>query len=327
MTRRPRLSSLLLLLACGGCGVGAQLTSGHEDYRLYRETRLARTVEDRLAASHAYLQAMPRGNWRSEVRAWFKLSEPAYRRAAQNSLPRLRAYLLAMPDGPHSREVASRMVELETEIAFAERREQRTLASARRVQVTLSDAAAQRQALVQSVGEWIRLLASIERFGQPTSELPHELIYRFRLQAPVGACGGDRCKKSLTLTYSIPEQGKLAERVALFDVIFELEQGAVQRAVLSGPELFSRLGEALELSAVELARPQTRVEALGRMLPVVENALEQRLPQARCARSAVSPTLLERACDGLRVSAIAGDGGADEDRIVFEPFALTPAAP
>ena len=158
---------------------------------------------------------------------------------------------------------------------------------------------------MQGVADWLRLLSSIESFGQPTSALPHELIYRFRLEAPRGACRGDRCTKTLSFAYSIPEQGLLVERVALFDVSFELD-GGVRRAMLSGPELFSRLGEALELRAVELARPQTRVEAIGRMLPVLENALEPRLPQASCGRAAVSPTLLERACSGLRVSVIAG---------------------
>ncbi len=314
----------LLLLSLGGCAVGTRLSAGHEDYRLYRETRLAQTVEQRLATSHGYLKAMPEGKWRNEVRSWFRLSEPAYYRAAQNSLPRLRAYLLAMPDGPHAKEVRSRIVELETEIGFAARREQRTLTSARAVQQKFSSAAEQRQALVQGVADWVRLLSSIETFGQPTSALPHELIYRFRLESPRGSCEGDECTKTLAFAYSIPEHGQLVERVALFDIIFELD-GGVRRATLSGPELFSRLGEALELRAVELARPQSRVEAIGRMLPVIENALEGRLPQASCARTAISPTLLERACSGLRVTVIAGEGGADEDRVVFEPLEAAPA--
>src|SRR6186997_2145569 len=95
------LLPVLLLSLSGGCSLGTRLTAGHEDYRLYRETRLAKTVEQRLATSHGYLKAMPEGKWRGEVRSWFRLSEPAYFRSAQNSLPRLRAYLLAMPDGPH----------------------------------------------------------------------------------------------------------------------------------------------------------------------------------------------------------------------------------
>ncbi|HVJ21563.1 MAG TPA: hypothetical protein VM686_39435 [Polyangiaceae bacterium] len=318
MSLRSLPLALALLFVASGCAVGTRLTAGHEDYRLYRETHLAATVEERLAAGNSYLNAMPDGKWRKEVRSWFKPSESAYFQAAQNSLPRLRAYIQAMPDGPHAKEAQARIVELETEIAFAARREQRTLSSARAVQEKFSSAAEQRQALTQGVADWVRLLASIDSFGQPTSALPHELIYRFRLEAPPGACQGDRCKKSLAFAYSIPEQGKLVERVALFDIIFELD-GGVRRALLSGPELFSRLGEALELRAVELAHPQSRVEAIGRMLPVLENALESRLPQATCARAAVSPTLLERACSGLRVTVIAGEGGEDEDRIVFEP--------
>jgi hypothetical protein len=211
-----------LALASAGCAVSTQLASGHEDYRLYRETRLAGTLEERLAASHAYLKSMPRGRWKDEVKTWFGESEPAYYRAAQDSLPRLRAYLLAMPDGPHSKEVKRRIVELETQIGFLVRREERTLSSAREVQAELSSAAEQRKDLVQAMAEWVRLLSGIQSFGEPTSSLPHELIYRFRLEEPRGACKGDRCTKTLSFSYSIPEGGRLVERVALFDVIFEL---------------------------------------------------------------------------------------------------------
>ncbi|HEV8245388.1 MAG TPA: hypothetical protein VGP93_06460, partial [Polyangiaceae bacterium] len=186
---------IALLLGIEGCAVGTRFAAGHEDYRLYRETRLAATVEDRLSASNRYLQTLPNGQWRDEVRAWFKLGESAYFRAAKNSLPRLRAYLVAMPDGPHAREVGSRIVELESEIAFAERREQRTLSSARRVQTTLSKAAQQRQLLVRDVSEWLRLLAGIDSWGQPTSALDDQLIFRFRLEPPHGSCSGDVCKK------------------------------------------------------------------------------------------------------------------------------------
>ncbi len=319
-SRYRRCLALGLLLPLLGCSVGTRLFAGHEDYRLYRETRLAGTLEARLAASHQYLETMPEGQWRDEVKAWFRRSEPAYYKAAQNSLPRLRAYLDAMPDGPHAKQVASRIVELESEIGFARRRDERTLSSARKVQSDLVKAAEQRQALVRSFSDWLRLLSNIDSWGQPTSELESELIYRFRLLPPAGKCEGVSCKKSLSAEYAIPEQGKLEARVALYDIELGLDGGGVVRASVSGPELFSRLGEAMQLQAVGLARPQTRLEAIGLVIPIFENVFEAKLPQARCERAPTSPVIFERACDGRHVTALAGSGGDDPDKIVIEPL-------
>ena len=59
MSARGLLLALLLPLA--GCGAGARLTADRKDYTLYRETRVAGTPEQRLAASGRYLKEMPEG--------------------------------------------------------------------------------------------------------------------------------------------------------------------------------------------------------------------------------------------------------------------------
>src|SRR5262249_36611830 len=158
------------LLSCfaSGCAVGTRLSASRQDFQLYRETRLAATVEDRLGASHRYLKLEPEGKWNSEGRSWFKLAEPGYYKASRDSLPRLRAYLLAMPDGPHSAAVTSRLVELETEMGFAVAREQRSLAAARKVQSNLELAAEQRRGFVRGIATWLKLLGAIETWGEPT---------------------------------------------------------------------------------------------------------------------------------------------------------------
>jgi hypothetical protein len=313
-----RAIALLALAFAPGCAVGTRVTATHEDYRLYRDTRLASTMEERLGASHRYLARMPEGNWAEEVRSWYRLSEPAYYKSALDSAPRLRAYLLAMPDGPHAAAVTSRLVELETAAGFDEARTARELGAARRVQSNLALAAEQRRALVKEMAALIERLAAIESYGKPTSALDGDFLLYFRMQDPAAVCNDAGCTKSVVARYQIPGGGTLLPREAVYQVELVLSDGALVRVELSGPELFSRLGEALELQAVERERPQTRVEAIGRVLPLLTNALEGRLPEASCARDPVSPIILERICDGRRVSAVAG-GEGEVDRVAFEP--------
>jgi hypothetical protein len=307
----------LALALAPGCAVGTRVTATHEDYRLYRDTRIATTMEDRLGASHRYLSRMPEGNWSDEVRRWFRLSEPAYYKASLDSAPRLRAYLLAMPDGPHAAAVTSRLVELETAAGFDEARDQRELGAARRVQSNLALAAEQRRAFVRDISRLLERLAAIESYGKPTSALDGDFLLYFRLQDPAAVCDDSSCTKSLVAEYQIPSAGSLVPRKAPYQVKLALADGALVRAELSGVELFSRLGEALELQAVERERPQTRVEAIGTVLPLLTNTLESKLPAARCEKPSVSPTIFTRVCDGRRVTAIAGSEG-ELDRVTFE---------
>ena len=312
------LWSLSLALGLSGCAVGTRVTATHEDYRLYRETRLATTTEDRLGASHRYLSRMPEGNWADEVRSWFRLAEPSYYKTSLDSAPRLRAYLLAMPDGPHAAAVTSRLVELETAAGFDEARAQRELGAARRVQSNLAAAAEQRRAFVRDIAGVLERLSAVESYGKPTSALEGNFLLYFRMESPAAVCDAAACTKSLVARYQIPGGGTLLPREAPYQVTLSLVDGSLVRAELSGPELWSRLGEALELQAVERDRPQTRVEAIGRVLPLLTNALEAKFPAERCSRDAVSPTILERACHRRRVSAVAG-GDGQIDRVTFEP--------
>src|SRR5688572_27182656 len=138
---------LLLLVVVFGvfaCSATTRLTARVDDYQLYRATRLASTLEQRLAAANQYLNRMPQGAFRAEIERWFVPQEKKYFRRAWKSLPRLRAYLGAMPDGPNADAVAERIVELELEQQFAKRRDERELEAARRVTHALDSAAAAR---------------------------------------------------------------------------------------------------------------------------------------------------------------------------------------
>lgn len=326
VAHNPRLRAVALaclVLALSGCGATLDpVLASKSDYELYREVRLASTLEGRLAASHEYLKREPHGRFRVEVERWFSRTEPGYFVRAKDSLPRLRKYLDTLPDGPHARQAAERIVELELARRYAARREDRLTEEARALEEKLADAATLRQHVVDVLAELSRHLAGIRSFGQPTSALDHELIFAFRLEDPPARCEGQLCKKTLALPYAIPDGGRLAARKALLDVVIELEDGGVRRASIAGPELFSRVGEALELRPVGAGDLQARTEAVARSLAVVENAISGRLPATRCGQPVVSPVLLERRCDGIVLRMIAAPTPETDDRI--EVFPETP---
>lgn len=306
------------------CGAGRQWTSGRDEYRLYRTARVASTEEQRLGAAHRYLERYPDGVYRDEVRDYFDRAEEAYFYGSRESLPKLRAYLAAMPDGPRAKAVASRIVELESTRAASQRREQRFQDKVERIESTLADAADSRRRFLYDVTEWSRLLAGIRTFGEPTSRLDHELIYRFRLSEPRGVCAADRCLKQLSLSFQIPDAGKLRRRDVSGSVELELDARGVVRARFSAKDLMSRVGEVVELKPVADSDPQSRAEAIARAVTVFAGAVEVSLPEARCGRAPVSPVVLLRECDGVRLSLVAATSSEEHDALVVEAVPLAP---
>lgn len=313
--------ALALGLALSGCAASARFTASTEDYQLYRAMRLATTLEERLAAANQYLHRMPDGAFRDEVKRWFAREEKKYFRNAWRSLPRLRAYLDAMPDGPNAEAVAERIVELELELQYAARRDQRELEAIRRTERELDAAARARRHFIAELSTWVGQLASIETFFEPTSELSHELIYKFRLSDSPGRCDGDRCRKLLSYRFRVPSQKVLVEREAVAEVTLELERGVLVRASLAGPDLFSRLDEALELRAISPDDAQARAEAIARGAELVARAVEPALPADECARQPVSPVILVRACRGRELVVSAGTTIEEDDRIEIRAVA------
>jgi len=302
---------LRLLLGCAlvpaflGCASTARVTGDFGEYAAYRRTRLAPTLEERLGASDRYLRDYPRGDYRDEVRAWFKPAEKRYFTLAWNNLPRLRAYLDAMPKGPHAEAVAERIEALEARRTFADRRDARMLAYASGIEARLDAAAAGRRELLREVGALARAMAKTRSFGEPTSELDSELLLRFRVRQPSGTCAGDRCTKQFSFAYAVPEHKNLVDRTATATLEIQLEHGLVRRLTLWGPELLTRVAEAVEVSAVSDS-PQARAEAIGHAVDVLDDALEEALPKAHCGADAVSPIVVLRRCDGVRFEASYG---------------------
>jgi hypothetical protein len=313
-----RLSRCVLVLALAqtACASTARITGDFGDYASYRRTRLGTTLEERLGASERYLRDYPAGDYRDEVRAWFKPAEKRYFKLAWNNLPRLRAYLDAMPRGPHAEAATDRITVLESRRLFADRHEQRMLDHASSIEARLADAADGRHEFLHELAALARSIGKTRSFGEPTSELDSELLLRFRVRQPSGTCEADHCGKTFSFPYAVPENKSLTDRAAQATLEITLERGLVRSLSLTGPELLTRVAEAVEVNAVP-DNPQARAEALGRAVDVLEDALEEPLPKARCSAEAVSPVILARRCDGVRLEVVIGLAAGAPDRLTM----------
>ena len=324
--KSPRALLLLTLLsAVLSCASTARITGDFGEYRGYRQFRVATTLEEKLGAAEQYLRDYPKGAYEQEVRAWYGPAEERYFKLSWNTLARLRAYLDATPHGPHAEDVADRIGELEMRRVFAERREQRLLGHAQEIESRLARAADQRRGFVHEFSRLTALLAATRTFGEPTSELSPELLHRFRVRPPLLHCEADQCQKIFPFRYAVPEDQVLTERSIDVTLHIRLERGLVQELSLSGPELLTRVAEAISVRAVPPLNPQARAEALGQALEIVSGAVDVPLPRGRCEVEAVSPVVLERRCDGVRLVVEAGTEPGAADRLLVQREPSNPA--
>jgi hypothetical protein len=311
----------LCALALAGCVMGRQAGASVKEHTLYRQARTAATLEDRLAAAHAYQNDFPDGAWTPEVRGWLESAHADYYARIRDDPAALRGYLAILPQGSDSaREVRSRLGELEVEEKYRAAQEFEFEVQAAKIDCELKRASAQRQAVVDRVMLFVSYVSAIRSWGEPTSSLDHDFLYQWRIRPPRSHCALGRCTKTEIMPYAIPEERQLSRRVAVFDVVIEIDKGGVSRAVVTGPELFSRIAEALELKSVAPDDAHARLEALTTAIHVVQNAFEKSLPALECDRPPVSPVLILRECRGVRAQMIAGRDGSEEDRIVIEPY-------
>jgi hypothetical protein len=304
-----------------GCAALPTLTERPEEYRLFRASRVAPTQEERLTAAYRYLREVPGGRRTRELRRWFDVEEERYFLAAFERLPRLYAYRKALPAGPHIEDVNSRIAALE---ARRQRRSARVSEEDERIAATqarLVRADAQRRAFVATFKDWTMRLTKIKSFGEPTSELNDDTIFAFRLSPPRGACRADDCRKLLQLSYEVPGERELVARVAVMEIELGLHRGLLKRAGVAGPELWTRLAEALSLRLLPNPSPEERADAVNRSSMLVRALLEPTFPAARCEVAAAAPVVIERKCDGLSVRMLAGATATDDDGIEIAPIA------
>jgi hypothetical protein len=317
-----RWRSLLLLavVSSWGCAALPTLTERPEAYHLYRASRVAPTLEERLRAADRYLREVPGGPHTEQVRGFYQREEEKYFLEAFSSLPRLYAYAEALPNGPHIEDVRTRIAAIEGKQRERSLREIEADKKANATLVQLADADTQRRAFVATVKDWAARLIRIQSFGQPTSELPDETIFAFRLSEPHGSCVGDHCRKLLQLSYPVPGQRELVERAAVVEVQLELEAGLLSRARLAGPELWTRLAEALSLKPLPNPTPEERADAVNRAAMLMRALLEARFPAAECDSPVTAPAVILRKCRGMRAVMLAGASPTDDDVVEIAPL-------
>lgn len=323
--KRSALAVVAALAA--GCAVGNQLVSSRDAYSLYRATRLAPTVEARLGAANRYLHVAPDGPYAPELRVWFSRAERTYVVRAHDELPLLLAYAKSLPDGPSIQAVRDRIEELESAARFAKKRETARTEHVESLEAQLAHAAEQRKAFIAELAAWISALAQVRSYGQPLAALPADVRERLAIAEPAAGCPLDVCARSSGPRFAIPASGtQLIPREAAYVVELSLPSGSVAGLRLHGRELFSRVGEALDLRPVSFADPLSRAEAIGRALSIVGNSLGPELSADGCERPAVSPIVLERACDGVHVVVTAAVDPGSDDEIAFGAVVAAPTA-
>jgi hypothetical protein len=314
----------LVSTACAG--MSRQVTASVDDYETYRQFRMAPTFPEKLVAGWRYLQNNPRGHWREQVGGWFERADTAYYEQAQRNLMQLKVYLSLLPNGPNSALARQRVKQLEEERERQRERDRELDTEVVIMEIALQQAADQRAELLGAFLGFTKHLLNIESWGQPTWELDAPFLVDWRIREPRARCRRGRCIKTLNLPYAVPDALELAPRQAVFDVVLELRQGNVARAVLTGPELFTRVGEAAQVRAIVPDDVMGRAMAISEAMNLLEPLLDHRFPPDRCAREAVSPVVVRRECDGMRI-VITAAAAPEEDRIVIEPAPAARAVP
>jgi hypothetical protein len=255
------------------------------------------------------------------VSTWFFPAERAYVDAAGRDARRLEAFLSAVPSGREADRAAARLVEVELEAGYRAHQERAFDEEIQRIEGRLEAADKGRRALVSGVAQWLRRLLGIKSWGGRTSELGSDFLFAYRLSEPAARCDDDSCAKTVTVSYAVPEGKTQSDREAVYDVGLRLEKGGVSAAWITGPDLFTRIAEAVRVGAVSTTDLVGRAEAIGQAAQVLALTVEPVLPASRCTAEAVSPVVLHRSCDGLDLRVISAVELSEEDRIVVEPVA------
>ncbi len=311
----------VLALAATGCAGARPLMAAPADYAAFRATRVAPTLDARLAAASRYLDEHADGLWAADVDRWFDRAEPVFFASKRGSVAGLEAYLRALPRGPHASEAVRRLGELRARQAQGA---DGTGGIADALERRMQRAAAGRAAVGDSMRRWLGWLLDPPLWRGPISEAPGELVVEWSLKLPAPVCApaegaapagaARRCAKLVELPYSIPVGGVAEPREVTLEIaIVEDGAGRPLEVTLGGPELFARLEEARSNKPVAAADAGAGIAAVAGAIGLVTGELGRRgsLP-ASCKRPVVAPVVLDLACDGWHVTARAGEGAADD---------------
>jgi hypothetical protein len=318
-------------LALAGCAALRPIVAPPDDQAAYRETRVAETIDDRLAAAEAYLERYPEGLHLAEVRAYFERAEPVLFEARRGSAGGLESYLRALPHGPHAREALALLRGLrEARDTPDEAGRQASATEAR-----LARAAAKRAAARDAVAAWVGRFLDPAAWRGPLASAPAELVVPWSLGLPAPACreadageaasadegapakrpaGARRCTKMVEVEYPVLVGTTVEPRQITLQIDADQDaEGRLVAVTLGGPELFLRLEETHAVRAIDSKDGGRRIDAIARQVEAVRAEFGSRVSKApECAHRAVAPTVLALACAGLSVVVHAGEGTEDD---------------
>ena len=327
---RALVAAGAILLASTGCAESGFLASP-ADYTAYRATRIAPTLEGRLAAADRYLTAYPEGAFLPEVRAWFDRAEPVFFAAREGSLAGLQGYTTTLPHGPHHAQASKQLAGLEA------KRDRKDLATAADVTSGVDQATAERAAVRAELSTWIGLFLDAALWDAPLSHAKAALIVPWSLSLPSPACAllepgakpgeglspprgaARRCAKLLPLPHSADVEGAAEAREATLEItVFQDAEGRPIEARIGGPDLFLRIEETFTIRALPRGEPAPRVAAMARAAALVREAFFAAVPSdSQCKRPPAAPVFLDLACAGLHVSARSAVGAGEDDLILI----------
>jgi hypothetical protein len=303
-----------------GCSNAGFVAASPAEHAAYRQTRVARTLDERLAAATAYLEAYPDGAYSGDVTAFVRRAEPLYFKSRQRTPEGLARYVEVLPKGAHAEEARSRLRAL---AALANRPDSLT-ASARRTEERLRRAQESREIARQEVAFWADLLLDPAVYRAPVASGPAELVTAFSLALPEPRCTLEAerrtCVKDVEFEYQVASPGGLTPRVLVLTIRLEEDvEGRPLRATLEGEELFLRLEETYQKRALDPGSEADLALALARALEVAAGAFASRVSaEPSCTQPTPDPggpVLASYACEGMSLEVTRGA----VDRFVFAP--------
>lgn len=327
------VSLALVAWALAGCHVGEQIVAPTDDLTDYRAFRMAAHPGTRLARAQQYLEAHPNGTWADEVRGAFEKEEPEYFERAQGSREKAREYLVDLPRGPHADAALAILVEYDSKVEDLETA--RLMRGARRTEALLDNASNQRRVVGERVLGHVAALADPVVYGAPITSLPEAL--RVDMEGPAKRTWGRMpLRREEEVFFSLPAKRERESRVASVAVALAVEGDRVLAGWVEGPDLFTRWAEADLMKPLDAGQPGDRSLAGKHVAEVLGGALEGRFPAAKCgppgglpslrvrpllpkvaARAPRGRVVFARACEGLRIEALQGDGPGEGDVVTF----------
>lgn len=316
---------VVLSLALLGCPAQGFIASP-SDYAAYRETRIAPTLEERLAAAQRYLDEHPDGRFRDEVKESYYPAEDAFYAAKKGSKAGLLAYLAALPKGPHRELAEKRVAQIET----AEKSRLASIArSSAEVEARVSGRMAEERTRVQDeLKAWLARWIDKAVFAAPLSTASAGLVVPFALSLPSPRCAlldppqgavARRCTKLLEMPYEVEiDAGTETHQATMEIAVAQDARGVPREVTISGPDLFVRLEETYRVKPIPPADTALRAAAISRGTGLVKSAFTRAISDdAACRLRPVPPAVLDLGCQGVRVTVTAGAAPGEDDRIVI----------